>query len=105
MKLTGARPICNKNPSSAPNINGKSFILCWRCIGGGVGGFIMILTTFIFKIEHSTNNFYYFLLAAPAVVDYSLIRAELIRPSNVRRFITGVLLGMSVSIILLIFLN
>ena len=98
MSFFKRRPLCNNNPSSAPHINGHCFILCWRCTGGIIGVFIWHLINKIvyldFKIE---EVFYLCLLILPACIDYILINSNIIKPSNIRRFLTGCLLGFPVA--------
>lgn len=48
MRFFERRPLCNNNPSSAPHIKGRCFILCWRCSGGVIGVFFWYLINNIF---------------------------------------------------------
>lgn len=104
MKILCRRPLCNNNPSSAPHINGKCFFLCWRCTGAVVGAFGTIVISFITDCVLA-KYFVVYLLALPAVIDYFLTRAKLIQASNVRRFISGVLLGIPLATIALIVIS
>lgn len=98
MKIVIRRPICNNNPSSAPHINGRCFWLCWRCTGVVAGAFITTIFTFITDCSWKIIPIV-FLLSLPACADYCCIRKKVILPSNRRRFITGVLLGIPVSMV------
>ena len=86
------RPICNNNPESAPNINGKPFIICWRCIGSIIGAGCMILIRKYAEI----NIWYMGFFAIPAVVDWTLKKQRKKKPSNTLRFVTGVMLGLAI---------
>lgn len=91
-------PICNHNPSSAPTINGKCFILCWRCTGAIVGALLLFVALFYMNAGSNISlELLLIPLAFPALVDYVLIRRGIIPPSNRRRFVTGALLGIPLS--------
>lgn len=97
MRLSERRPICNNDPASAPVVNGKPFILCWRCCGAAVGLVLaaMILGTRIPEAVTWTDAGIIVLLALPAVIDHAMNRFGLKRKSNRLRFITGIMLGIS----------
>lgn len=103
MKILSRKPLCNNNPSSATHINGKCFFLCWRCTWAVVGAFVAIVFSFIADCTLA-KYFVVYLLALPAVFDYFLTRMKIVQPSNVRRFISGILLGIPVAAIVLIVL-
>lgn len=90
--------ICNHTPSSAPKINRKCFILCWRCTGVIVGALLLFVALFYMNAGSNISlELLLIPLAFPAPVDYVLIRSGIIPPSNRRRFVTGVLLGIPLS--------
>ncbi len=97
MKWYEQRPICNKNPSSAPTINGKKFIFCWRCTGAIVGAAVCSgIMLFAVPRARFSALLLCCLFAVPAVVDFYLPKFTCIKPSNKRRAVTGVLLGFGV---------
>lgn len=104
MKILSRKPLCNNNPSSAPHINGNCFFLCWRCTGAVAGAFAATVFSFIVDCILA-KHFVVYLLALPAVIDYILTRTKIVQPSNVRRFISGVLFGIPLAAIVLIVLN
>ena len=94
MTIKNRMPICNNNPSSAPSINGKCFFLCWRCTGGILGAMLIISIIFLANINTTIrSSLISIVLIIPATVDYVLIRIKAIKPCNIRRFVTGFLLG------------
>ena len=98
MKWYERRPLCNNNADSAPCINGHVFLLCWRCTGGVVGATIA-LSLFVFLNFNLpfAPAILSWLLILPACADYWLKKKRVIKPSNVRRFLTGLLLGIPFS--------
>lgn len=100
MNIRNRRPLCNNNPASAPRFNGKCFLLCWRCTGALVGGFIVTAISFAMDCICSVTPLV-FLLILPACIDYFCIRRKIIPPSNTRRFVTGVMLGIPISMAML----
>lgn len=106
MKIKHRKPICNNNPSSAPSINGKVFFLCWRCSGVLIGVAIITVLFFFGVIDVSKKMVLQSsILGLPALVDYIGIRVTIFRPSNLRRTITGILLGVPISGVILFFLR
>lgn len=98
MKIKHRKPICNNNPSSAPCINGKVFFLCWRCSGVLIGVVIITLLFFSGRIDVSIKMVLQSsILGLPALADYIGIRVNMFRPNNMRRAITGILLGVPIS--------
>ena len=98
MKWYKRRPLCNNNVDSAPCINGHIFLLCWRCTGGAVGSTIALSLFVFLKISLPLAlAILSWLLILPACIDYWLIKKRNIRPNNVRRFLTGLLLGIPFS--------
>ena len=95
MKLFNRRPICNNNSNSAPVLNGRPFFLCWRCCGAICGLFFSAIVSIFFRFPFD-NYVVLFLLIIPAVLDYSLNRLNLKKENNKLRFITGILLGISI---------
>lgn len=94
------RPICNKNPSSAPIVCGKPFFLCWRCTGAIISAIVTIIFCFYHRNICSTkvlllSSF----LAIPGAIDKVLGDNSIIKPSTIRRFVTGLLLGIPVGML------
>lgn len=100
MKIQKRIPICNNNPSSAPHINGRCFVLCWRCTGAAVGA--LITSCIVLALNYSL--FFsppVFVLGIPACVDYFLTRGKIIQPNNLRRFLSGILLGVMFAMLII----
>lgn len=88
------RPLCNGKPETAPRLGGKPFILCWRCSGGVVGLFLYFI---LFQnIMCEKMKLLGLLLCIPAILDFYLNKFKVKRPSNVTRFLSGLLLGICV---------
>jgi uncharacterized membrane protein len=84
-------PICNKCPDRAPNINGHSFILCWRCTGLILGAIIgSIIKHFIEPL-----SIFIYVLYLPLAIDGILQYFFRIMSNNHRRFITGFIAGLT----------
>jgi len=103
MELFKRRPLCNNNPDSAPQINGKPFLLCWRCVGAIIGILISLIVFNHLKV--SAKMTVVALLSIPAILDYALNRLKFKRESNKLRFITGVLLGIAVGYVEILLLS
>ena len=98
MKWYKRRPLCNNNADSAPCINGHIFLLCWRCTGATVGATIALSFCVFLRISLPlATTVLSWLFVLPACGDYWLIKKRNIKPSNVRRFLTGVLLSIPFS--------
>ena len=100
------RPLCNNNPSSAPLIKGKVFILCWRCIGAILG---IVVATVLWKMSVLTISLskaaWFSMLFIPGTIDYFGIKLGVVTANNLRRMITGMMIGFpcAMYIILLLF--
>lgn len=85
-------PLCNKKPDRAPKIFGHTFILCWRCsgliVGASLGYLILLLIQPI--------GIYSFALLIPIGVDGGMQYYLGVLSTNSRRFITGIIGGLSV---------
>lgn len=88
------RPLCNGKPETAPSIGGKPFILCWRCSGGVVG--LCLYLIFFQNIICEKMKLLGIFLCIPAILDFYLNKLKVKRPSNVTRFLSGLLLGICV---------
>lgn len=87
-----AFPLCNKKPERAPNVNGHTFPLCWRCTGlvlGALAGYISLL--FIPPIGLCSYT-----LLLPIGIDGGLQYLGGVLSTNTRRFVTGFIGGLSV---------
>ena len=106
MSIFERRPLCNNNPSSAPLINGKVFILCWRCIGAILG---IVVATVLWRISVLTislsNTVLFSVLFIPGAIDYFGIKLGIVTANNLRRMVTGMMIGFpfAMYIILLLF--
>lgn len=98
MSLLERRPLCNNNPLSAPSINGKTFIICWRCCGAVVGIFAAMITRKL-GVSLRFNLSIILLLVFPATLDYVMNRFRLKKQNNKMRFLTGILLGYAIGLI------
>lgn len=87
------RPLCNGKSEAAPTIMGKTFFLCWRCTGGVFGVALYLVCNVIIPEEVKKMIL---VLCVPAVVDFYLNKYRKKRPSNKMRFLTGLLMGISV---------
>lgn len=85
------RPICNGKSETAPHIYGHTFVLCWRCTGGVLGLALYLLFEKIFVDLMGIIHFFF----VPAVIDFYLNKYKMKKPNNKLRFVTGVMLGMS----------
>ena len=95
--------MCNNNPKSAPLINGRPFVLCWRCCGAVCGLlFILILNRFY---KFTINPLIFLILIMPASVDWFFTRIEFKKGNNRTRFITGSLIGISIGLLELSFMK
>ena len=84
-------PICNRIPTRAPHIFGHTFPLCWRCTGVVVGSIIgLIMRMYINPIGYSIN-----ILVLPLAIDGVLQYKFGIESTNPRRFITGIVCGLT----------
>lgn len=97
MGIIDRRPICNNNPESAPVVNGKPFILCWRCCGTVVGLLLLLSAYRIHRFD--VNAVLTAALIVPASVDWLLIRFHRKNGNNSVRFATGALLGISIGML------
>lgn len=99
-------PLCNKDPTSAPHIGGKCFFLCWRCTGIAVGSFLTAFFLFCLRVPITLPcAVSACVLIIPATIDYILIKSCYVKPSNPRRFISGILLGISIALFVCFGLN
>lgn len=94
MDILKRRPLCNNNPNSAPQLNGRTFYLCWRCFGSFIGIIIIFLINELFSIHFTISLFLFF--SIPAIIDYFANRFEIKEPRNSLRFLTGLMLGVSI---------
>jgi uncharacterized membrane protein len=85
-------PLCNQKPDRAPCICGHTFILCWRCTGLVFGA----LLAYILLLIMSPIGYYGMLFIIPVGIDGILQYHYGIMSNNVRRFITGLIGGLSV---------
>ncbi len=98
--------MCNNKPESAPKIMGKPFILCWRCTGVLIGSaFTAIFLFHITDLMKPQEIALTLLLALPAIIDFGLGHYGVVRASNIRRFLTGVILGVPTTVIIVFLLN
>ena len=97
-KIVNRKPWCNNKPHTAPHFGGKCFILCWRCCGGVIGALVSIIILLCSGEKLSISiNWKWALLCVPAIIDFYLNKYEILLESNLRRFITGILLGIMIA--------
>ncbi len=93
------RPICNRNASSAPLICGKRFFLCYRCTFGVIGAAIANTFLLFFQFQQIGAALLAIICCAmPGTLDYVLTKYNVIKPSNLRRAVTGFLIGIAVAV-------
>ena len=98
----GKRPLCNGIPERAPHIGEFCFPICWRCLGISLGVIILYVAYSLGLVDG--NESIYIRLAilagvAPCLVDYLLQRWTRYTSNNPKRFIFGILSGMSIRMV------
>ena len=91
-KRIGKEPLCNLRPERAPKIGTFVFPLCWRCTGLLIGGIIATcikLCTLIDSCPICAIS-----SCAPLALDWSIQKLNIKESTNVRRFVTGIVLGL-----------
>lgn len=96
MKILDAMFMCHKLPERSFFYKGKQFPICARCTGILVGYFIGIIIIITYNREIVLG----LLLMLPLAIDGGGQYINLWISNNRRRFITGILAGISTDIIL-----
>jgi uncharacterized membrane protein len=86
-------PLCSGKPERAPHIGGLTCPLCWRCSCTLIAACFMALLTARHSILLGS------LCGLPALVDVGFARFGIYPGSNLRRVVTGLLLGMGAYLI------
>lgn len=83
--------LCHRLPERSFFFRGKQFPICARCTGIMIGYIIaIILAVFGIRIH---NLFIIILFALPLTIDGGLQYKNIIKSTNIRRCITGILFG------------
>ncbi len=97
----GKRPLCNGRPERAPHIGTFCFPICWRCLGISLGVIILYVVYSLGFIDRNLSLGVRFVILAgivPCLVDYLLQHWTKYISNNPRRFILGMLAGISIRI-------
>ena len=90
-------PVCHQIPERSISINSEPLAVCSRCFAAYVGGFLIILLVVLKKKPIHFNLNWVLFLCAPAVIDFVLEKFGIYSDIRVIRMITGFLLGVSIS--------
>ena len=90
-------PVCHQIPERSISINSEPLAVCSRCFAAYVGGFLLILLVTLKKKPIYFNLNMVFFLFTPAVIDFLFEQFGLYSDIQVIRMITGFLLGVSIS--------
>jgi uncharacterized membrane protein len=90
-------PLCNHCPERAPHFGGLIFFLCWRCTGILLG---LLLALVSVRVVYGANGpqeiIWLLVLSAPGMIDVYRQKIKGKPSNNKRRFITGLLAGISI---------
>lgn len=88
----GKVPLCNLRAERAPHIGTFVFPLCWRCVGLLVG---CVVATII-RLCVSIPSYPVIPIASclPLLIDWTIQRLSIRESTNVRRFVTGIILAL-----------
>lgn len=84
---------CHQKPERSFFYKGCQFPVCARCTGVILGELIAIVCLFMFKI----NWYILLLLLIPMGIDWGLQYLKILKSNNIRRLITGLLGGFSLT--------
>ena len=92
--------VCGQNPEHSPIFFGKQFLLCYRC--SGIYGFLFIgfIIQACVKPRFSNKKFsygFFFVILASALLGADVFILQSAFPNHVSRFISGSLVGASLS--------
>ncbi len=90
IKYFGKKPLCNLQECRAPKFKNFVFPLCYRCIGLIIGGVVSYFLNTTITIS--------LMLALPFLIDVTLQYFNIFKSTNLRRFVTGILFGLSLNI-------
>lgn len=96
-KFLGFMFACHRLPERSFFFRGRQFPICARCTGILFGYFVGLIYAFIFG---SIPLYIAFLLMLPLVVDGGIQYLGYLQSTNIRRFTTGILAGVSVDFII-----
>lgn len=99
LKYFGEAPLCNLRKERAPIINGKCFVLCWRCT--------MVIVGMILSVLSLKGKLYFdygcliiaILLMIPMLIDGFRQRYSKYVSTNFKRAVTGFLFGISMGMV------
>lgn len=98
----GKKPLCNRMPERAPHIGAFCFPICWRCLGISLG-VITLFVAYSLGLVNWSEDLYVRLVVlvgiAPCLVDYLLQRWTKYTSNNPKRFVFGMLSGMSIRMV------
>lgn len=86
---------CHQKHERSFIIKGKQFFLCARCSGIFLAEIVLAPILYLLSLHF---GFYTILFVIPLVIDGSLQYYKILKSTNLRRFITGLLGGYAVGI-------
>lgn len=96
MEMVGKAPLCNLKPDRAPHINGKAFILCWRC-SMVIISFMFVHVLYFYRIVDFKLEWWQIgLLLCPLVIDGLVQKYTAYESNNLKRIVTGGMFGVGV---------
>ena len=84
---------CHQKPERSFFFKGYQFPVCARCTGVILGEIVSIFCLFLFKIDW----WILLLLLVPMAIDWGLQFFNILKSDNIRRVITGILGGFSLT--------
>lgn len=94
LSLIGKAPLCNKRPERAPRFV-VVWPLCWRCCGVFLGAVLIYLFHYFNTVISPRTALFLILCSLPGLVDVGVQRYLGVDSTNPRRFLTGVMIGIS----------
>jgi uncharacterized membrane protein len=88
---------CHQIPDRCFYFRGKPMLFCSRCFGCSIGH---ILSFILFLFGYLPSYLIAFILIIPLGIDWSIQRFFDILSNNYRRFVTGILGGLGIGVII-----
>lgn len=93
--MIGKLPICNQKRERAPVVNKFVFLFCYRCTGIILGGIAASLMNYLNVSKQSYILLFVFI--TPCAIDGLIQELNILESNNIRRLITGFLLGIGLA--------